>query len=259
VLSRNQGLGFDGFVFDYWHHSIRREDFATPGGWFTTHPMPAAYPTDQDWFDRAWKPFIEYLTDNLHRAGYRIIGNGAGEYFSPQAKVQWQRTKVDGAVYEQWAVDWPANGAGWLPGSLIEQRINALSNDPLEVWTADYGIWSTDPEYDRKQTVGLAMYYVGIPANQANRSYHHFRNRLIYWEALWNLDIGTPAEPAVKLGGKYFWSRKFTQGLVLLNYESSGSVSYQLDRSYIDVNGKIWSGTVSLRAHSAMILAVPGL
>lgn len=248
VLDRNAGKGFDGFVFDYWYPYFY--------GVLLDRSRPKAYPTDEEWFAKAWKPFITYLADGLHKAGYRIIGNCVGEYQNSNPKQMWQRSKVDGAIYEQWAVDWPVNGGKWLPGSLIEKRINALYKDPLEVWTADYGLENSDPEYERKQTVGLAMYYIAIPALQENRSYHHMKDACVYWENLWDFYIGLPAEPPVKLPNKYFWSRKYTQGIVLLNYESAKNVTYSLNSKYRNSAGKTISGDVTLSPHTAMILAI---
>ena len=247
VLDRNAGKGFDGFVFDYWYPYFY--------GALQGRSRPEAYPTDEEWFTKAWKPFITYLTDGLHKAGYRIIGNCVGEYQTTNPREIWQRSKVDGAIYEQWSVDWLNNSGKWLPGSLIEKRINALYKDPLEVWTADLGLQSSDPEYERKQTVGLAMYYIAIPVSQEKRSYHHMKDGNVYWENIWDFYIGLPAEPPVKLPNKYFWSRKYTQGIVLLNYESAKSVTYSLKGEYRNSAGKTISGDVTLSPHTAMILA----
>ena len=250
LLDRNAGKGFDGFVFDYWYPEISDV--------LHGRHRPEAYTTDEEWFADAWKPFITYLADGLHKAGYRIIGNCVGGYPNTNPKQIWQRSKVDGTIYEQWAVDWPNNGGKWLPGSLIEKRINALYKDPLEVWTADYGLKSSDPEYERKQTVALAMYYVAIPESQEKRSYHHIKDGSVYWENLWDFYIGSPAEPPVKLPDKYFWSRKYTDGIVLLNYESIENIAYSLKGEYRNPVGETISGDIALPPHTAMILAKKG-
>ena len=247
VLSRNRGKGFDGFVFDYWWPEI--------SSWLKGAPRPAAYPTDADWFEKAWKPFITYVMDGLHRAGYRVVGNCVGEFGDTTPEQEFQRGKVDAAIYEQGAINWWRDGSGWIPGRVIERRINAINKDPLEVWVANNGLRDYIEDYDRKKVVALAMYYVAIPQVGARRSYHHPYDWTVYWEPLWDFYIGEPAEPAaVKLAGKYFWSRRYTQGLVLLNYEESESITYTLDRTYVDPDGKVLSGNVVLPAHSAMIL-----
>jgi len=253
ALDRTAGKGFDGFVFDYWAYGLSGEHL--PGSWFPSHPMPPTYPTDDDWYEKAWKPFIEYVMTGLHKAGYRIIGNCAGEYGYTNQMNEFQRSLVDGVIYEQWAVDW---GGEWLPGSTVERRINSFSADPLTAWTADFGLDGNDPEYEQKQVAGLAMYYIALPASQDRRSYHHRKNNKVYWERIWDLDIGTPAETRVKLPGKYFWSRRFTDGIVLLNYEASESISYTPEARYRDYPGKPYFGRVTLKPHSALILALDG-
>ena len=248
VLDRSEGKGFDGFVFDYWWPEI--------SSLLHGRARPDAYPTDGEWFAKAWQPFITYVMSGLRKAGYRVIGNCVGEYGTADPRQAWQRCRVDGAIYEQWTVDWPADGGRWLPGSRIQKRIRALLRDPLEVWTADYGLRSSDHAYGQKQVVSLAMYYIAIPVFQSNRSYHHMKDGSVYWENLWDFYIGMPAELAVQRPGKYFWSRKFTQGIVLLNYESAESVTYSLEREYRDPEGETVSGDVTLGPHTAMILSV---
>lgn len=252
LLSRLSGRNLSGVVLDYWTGGLSTSYLA---GFMKNRPFPAAYPTDMDWYTKAWQPFISYVTSGLRNAGYRVIGNCAGEYNSGYPKCDWQRTQVDGTVYEQWAVDWPANHGAWLSGKIISNRINHMYQDPLEVWTADYGLRRSDPIYSQKVKVGVAMYYIAIPPSQALRSYNHAGNLKIYWESIWDFKIGTPAAPFVKLPNNYFWSRKYTQGLVLLNYESTTSITYKLDRTYLDSDGNILSGTITVPPHTGIIMA----
>jgi hypothetical protein len=251
TLSRMAGKGFDGIVFDYWWPGL-----TDINDWMRSHPRPAAYPTDADWFNNAWKPFIEYVTRGIRSSGYRIIGNCVGEYNTTDPAYQWQRSKVDGVIYEQFAVGWPQQGGNWLPGSVIERRIDSFSKDPLEVWATDYGLQNTLPEFDQKRHAALAMYYVSVPVSQEKRSYYYINNRMVFWDPLWDFNIGTPSENAVKMAGKYFWSRKYSQGMVLLNYEGSESISFTLDRSYKDADGKVYSGTVTVHPHTGLILGI---
>src|SRR3989304_5794172 len=108
------------------------------------YSRPAAYPTDEDWFEKAWRPYIEYVMRGLSNHGARLIGNCAGEYGTTDPHLQFQRSHLDGVIYEQWAVGWPrpasegsTGGGGWLPGATIERRINALLADPLAAWGTD--------------------------------------------------------------------------------------------------------------------------
>ncbi|MBI2842857.1 MAG: hypothetical protein HYX78_05600 [Armatimonadetes bacterium] len=251
TLERSAGKGLDGFVFDYWRPYL--DEFVQEHG--AVLPL-TGYPTSSDWLEKAWKPFVNYVMDGVRSAGYRIIGNCVGEYGNSSARQEFQRSKVDGVVYEQGAVDWTVNGSGWLPGSVIEKRIKSVSEDPLEVWFADGGLRNFVEDYDQKQNVSLAMYYIAIPASYANRSYHHANDWSPYWHPMWDFYIGDPAEPASKLTDQYAWSRKYTNGLVLLNYEASKSVTFTLDQVYHDVNGKQYTDTVTLPPHTALILAV---
>lgn len=252
MLERLNGKGFDGVVFDYWMCSIGGDSSYS---WLRINPTSNAYANPNDWYTKAWQPFITYVMSGLHAAGYRVVANCAGDYGTGDYKQIWQRSQIDGVIYEQWQVNWGDNGGGWLNGSVIEQRINALAHDPLEMWTSDGAVLPNDPDYDRKTTLGLAMYYIGIPTSQDKRAYGHTYDRKVFWERLWDLNIGTPVESAVKQSGRYMWTRKFTQGVVLFNYEESSQLTYTLDGSYHDMNGKTYSGTVTVEPHTALILA----
>lgn len=244
ALARNSGEGFDGFVFDYWWSEISTL--------LRGLPRPERYPTDNWWFETAWKPFITYVTEGLQSAGYRVIGNSVGQYDDPRSTIQWQRTQVDGVIYEQFAVGWSGE---WLAGPVIERRINSFRRDPLECWTADFGLTGSDPRYSQKASVALAMYYIAVPGGQNTRSYHHRRNGKIFWESLWDFDIGVPNASPVKLNGVYFWRREFTRGMVLLNYDSK-NMTYRLGQRYRDPQGKLVAGKVTIPPHTGVVLAV---
>jgi len=254
LLDRLAGKGFDGVVFDYLIPNIITQCVTSRG-----QPAPSAYPNDDAWFVKAWQPFISYVTDGLRKAGYRIIGNCAGEYGAPNPSQAWQRSKVDGTIYEQGAVNWRTTGGAWLDGRTIERRINALADDPIEVWFANNGIRHDTADFERKVVVSLAMYYVAIPASQEKRSYHYSYDWTPYWQPLWDFYIGVPAEPRVQVHvngeKKYAWMRKFTEGIVLLNYESGDSIMFSLDRAYRTPDGRRVSGDVRLPPHTGMILA----
>jgi hypothetical protein len=118
--------GIDGIVLDWWFPAMISE-----------HPgSEAQYATDALWFSEAWQPFITYVVAGIKAAGYRVIGNAAGEYApnvltSLQTMYNWQRLQLDGTVYEQGAWGWSGEA---LSGGLIERRIEALRSDPLEIW-----------------------------------------------------------------------------------------------------------------------------
>ncbi len=250
MLERNRDEGFDGFVFDCWYTTLSNT-------WIPSGYVYRDYPNPDDWFNNAWKPFVRYVSEGLRDAGYTVVGNCVGEYNTQDAKYIWQRSQVDAAIYEQWAVNWEGN---WLPGSTIEARIKAFNADPLEVWTADYGLQSTISQYQQKADVALAMYYIAMPTHEGSSAYFHFYNTgRAFWYPLWDLDIGVPAEGIVQpfasdTARRYFWKRKYTKGIVLLNYNSASTVSYKLDRAYRNLNGDKFSGSIAVPPYSALVL-----
>lgn len=273
--------GFDGIVLDYWWPQMMTR-------WLSCYdlPIPEQYKVPDSepnknklWFDEAWKPFLDYVLSGVEdgrqvtiglKEKYEIIGNNVGEYGTSDEDSQYQRSLVDGVVYEQWAVDWDGK---WLNGGNIETRINAFQNDPLEVWTADFGIRNNPTpgfettNYQAKADAGLAMYYLSLPLNNTlrdKRFYHHYKDSEVFWEPLWDFYIGTPAAEKIQViqnnVKKYAWSRKYSEGLVLLNYgektDSAESLTFSLDKNYVDFQGKSYSGKVTLTPHTALILRV---
>ncbi|MBI5228480.1 hypothetical protein HY991_00090, partial [Candidatus Micrarchaeota archaeon] len=256
ILERNNGKGFDGIVFDYWWPELswicRNQANPKQVNW------PQGYSSDDEWFNNAWKPFIEYVMDGLHSAGYAVIGNTGAETDATNPKQVFERSKLQGIVYETWAIGWHGE---WLGGGTVESKINNFRDEPLEAWTADYYV--REPDYGRKFALSLAMYYIALPNDptaREKRFYHHYKDSSVFWEPLWDFNIGEPAEPYTQLkysnGTKRFvWSRKFTNGLVLLNYESSTeNIPYSLESNYVDYQNNLFSGIISLPARTALIL-----
>ena len=250
LLSRLKDKGYDGVFFDYWGPWIK-------GAFFDRQslPMPEAYPTDADW-TAAWQVFIKYICDGVHEAGYKVTGNCGTIFYSGTTEVwKYQQTLCDGTIYESWVYDWNAN---LLPVKEIEARIAIAQTDPLEAVIAEAALKDTDPDYDAKHIISLAAYYIALPqdpALRAKRSYGNQYNRLPVWQAPWDFDIGEPSESAIKISGKYFWSRKFSNGIVLLNCEDAESISFTLTGNYHDSSGKTLSGQIAVPPHSGMILA----
>lgn len=268
VLARNSGKGFDGVVFDYWSVWMISTWLSKKG-----LPVPEKYdvvkdsdPTndgDKDalWYENAWKPFITYVMNGIHAAGYQIMGNCAGEYDSGNVRLDYKRSLVDGTVYEQGSIGWPETGSNWLSGLIIEKRLNALYADPLTVMVGTYGLRSSDTAFSQKQVVDLALHYMGLPQDptlRAKRSYHYYKDGGIFWDALWIFKIGVPSAEKVKISDKYAWSRKFTDGIVLVNYgdsnDSTEQVTFVIDKTYKDPNGNEYTRTVTLPAHTGLIL-----
>jgi hypothetical protein len=250
MIGRLAGEGFDGVAFDHWHPYMYRD---TQGaiGW--------KYASDYAWYETAWKPFITYIVTGLHNAGYLVYGNCAGEYGTSSSYYAYQRSIIDASIYENGAVGWRPEGA-WLDGKTIEARINALRRDPLAVWFAGNGITPTAPEVEAKIVVNLAMWYIGLPDTpemQAKRFFGYAWDWGVFWNDLFDFDIGTPAAGPNKLyTDKFFWVRRFTAGFVLLNYDAQ-PVTYvwtRPDEKWVDPGGTAYQGQVTLQPHRALIL-----
>jgi hypothetical protein len=242
TLARMAGKGFDGILFDYWHPGLT--DI------LGANPRPVAYPTDDEWY-AVWQDFVDYVMAGVHGPGYRIIGNCTGEYGTGLPWYEWQRTQVDGTTYGQWAVGWEGE---WLTGAIVEGRIGAFLSDPLETWADDFGLRPTLADYNQKRLVGLAMYYIALPRFRWDRSYHYPADGKVFWDPLWDFYIGWPVNPAVKREGKYFWSRRYTKGYVLLNYEADPSAPFDLAGEYRYPSGALASSPLTLAAHTGVIL-----
>lgn len=262
ILARVEGKGFDGIVLDY-HGLFYISKWVTGRGLVP----PLAYGNEEEWFAKAAMPMLAYVIDGIRSRGYEVIVNCAGQHGSSLGEFQWLRGLIDGSVYELWSLN---PGGDWLLPHDAEMQINSFLDDPLEAWTADFFLRGPgcirdsgpDPEYDRKFQVALAMYYVALPpspALRAKRFYGHYKNSKADWESLWDWRIGEPEALPVKMPDKYFWSRKYTGGLVLLNYDEDQTVTYPLDRRYRTPTGQVLTGSVTVRPHTGMILAVDGV
>jgi hypothetical protein len=66
--------------------------------------------------------------------------------------------------------------------------------------------------------------------------------------------IGPPIESARKQAGLYAWSRKFSQGMVLLNFEMAKDVEFTLDKTYLSYSRARYTGSVTLPARTGLVL-----
>lgn len=248
ILNRMRNDRYDGPMIDFLWPGVEKFMFDRQG-----IPMPTAYPTDDEWYVKAWQPFLKYVCDGVHEAGYKIIGVNVGLPNSGDPRQDFQRTLFDGTNYERWMFDFDGS---YFSGAEAEEMINAAYNDPLECIITDCGLVASDPQYDSKHLVSVAAYYIALPGTQQNRTYGNKYNQLPHWQPVWDFNIGSPADPMTKMAGKYFWSRKFTNGIVLLNYDASEDITYTLDRAYKDIDGKVYTGRIVVPSHSAKILAI---
>lgn len=167
---------------------------------------------------------------------------------------------MNSSIYPEWAVS--IGSGGWLPSSTVASRIAAATNDPLPAYLADTGLRPAITDFSRKSLVSLAMHYIALPNTatmQAKRSYHYYNTSRVFWDSLWDFNIGSPSESAQRkiVNGlsKYAWSRRFTGGIVLLNYEASTSISFSLGSTvYRSPSSQTYTSSVTLAPYTALIL-----
>ncbi len=207
ILSRMKGKGFDGVVFDIWFPRWLKQIVFDRQG----IPMPAAYPTDDAWYTKAWKPFITHVCNGLRAAGYKIIGNSVGVYGQSCVEQEYQRSLCDGVIYERFIHDWTGK---LLPAAEVEKMITSATNDPLDSWILDTGLEESQPDFAAKMQMSYAAYLLTVAPS---RSFGCPGVDWPKWYDLYDFDIGSPSEKAVKRDGVPFFYRKFERGVVLLN------------------------------------------
>lgn len=247
ILSRTNCKGFDGLLFDYTISDMYR----------VTKGTCANYTSDDDYFERAYKPFINYLFAGLKSAGYRIITNGGGGIGTTKdfPKWRWTHDQSDGVIDEQGAVNFDGS---WITSKyVIQGRMETYLKDPLEVWCANNGIKPHVPEYKEKIILSMAMYYAGL-STTAPRYYTYCGDGGVAWDPLFDFDIGKPQFAAVQKsagGAKLLsWSRTYTKGFVVFNYETEKSVECNLSKMYVDSDGNYYKGKIVIPPHRGLVL-----
>jgi hypothetical protein len=247
LLSRLKDKGFDGVVFDIWFPRwLQQLVFDAQG-----IPMPAAYPTDDAWYSKAWKPFITHVCNGLHSEGYKIIGNSVGFYGQTCAEQEYQRSLCDGAVCERFIFDWSGK---LLPTAEIEKVIMSATNDPLDLWILDTGLEESDLDFAAKMQMSYAAYLLTVPIGDAPRqSFGCPGTDWPKWYPIYGLDIGGPKGIASHEVGRNVWTRPFDNGVVWLNLENEPH-SIKLLGKYRDVDDNILSGTIMLQPHDGLVM-----
>lgn len=256
--------GVDGVAFDYW--------WAHPASLWSGHSVGYRdYSSSANWFETAYRPFVEYWTDAVREAGFIIFANYPGEYdptwhwSNPEPNPtsdwgevsMWQRTKVDGANYEVMVTGWSITG--YDTGPNVEKRMQSFLLDPLPLVTSgEFHIrpgaeWRGD-SFESDLQLNLAMQYLSTPKGK-NRYWWVYNQGYAFYHPFFDWDLGEPVEDApVKEEPFYLWHRDFNSGHVVMNFEE-GNMSYTLpEGEFWDVYGQNRSGEITLAAHTALVL-----
>lgn len=253
ILARMAGKAHDGIVFDYhgagaWHAYI---------GWNATKSLQGY--ASQDAYAQATDEMLAYVMSGIKaQTDLEIVGNCAGMYINPNVWQQSFRTMVDGNIYELMTINGQYNR---ISEQELERNILSLLDDPMEVWTSEFGligpesVLDEDPEYNQKFMASVAAYYMGLPQDavlRERRSYGAYNNSRVFWEPMFDLDLGQPLARPVKISSGV-WRREYTKGLVLLNW-SAVPAAYDISGSYKYLSGQRARTRVTLEPKTALFL-----
>ena len=260
LLEAMDGWGYDGVVFDYWWPTMISRWIT---GW--GRPAPPQYPDDAAWLEQAWWPFVEFVCDHVRKAGYKIVGNCAGEYGDTADYALRQRALIDADIYESFARNFDGTP---LTRQRLAQRIQAFHDDPLMAWTADIGIRADMPDYEQARMLALAMYYISLPGVPGihdeldktipERAFgYRGDGRIDDWLAV-DVDLGKPIEAiatqVISPAGVHRWRREYEGGTALLNYEETPMEVSMDYAAYIDALGRPVPTRVIVPPMSGLIL-----
>lgn len=208
------------------------------------------YADSADWWERAWKPFIEYVTTELHAAGIQVIGNYAGAYGIeryPYGKDRHQRALLDGTVHE---FCWFKGNGDWLSAVEVMDVFASVRTDPLMVLETD-----TLRGHEDRGMMAAAMYLISLPGSRRLRSkrFTHWTSQSRpSWDPTWDIDLGEPVGVPDGLRMTVF-RRYFERGVVIANYSDEAWSTYM--RGYWMQGDEPVHGRYTLPARSAVILA----
>lgn len=227
-LIRSWVGGFNGVMMDVL--DVPRRYMAAGRGY-------AEYADDRDWWERAWKPYVEYLWPGVRAAlGIEVWGNFAGFYGMERysfPKDSHQRQFLDGVNHESCFFGWEGQWLGEL-----EARMASVQSDPLAIITNDI---------TGEADCTVAAHLLTLPGNRRlreKRYTHYCTDRTAFWNSGWEVDLGAPL--GVKESPKpLVYRRYFERGVVVLNYST---LPYQATFQIAH------RGRVTIPAHSSFIL-----
>lgn len=207
------------------------------------------YADSLDWWERAWKPFIEYVCNALHAQGIPIIGNHAGLYDRERyfyGKDCHQRDYLDGVVHE---FTWFESDGDWLTDAVLIDTFSSIRRDPLMVLECD-----TLTAHPDRGLMATALYLISLPgsaASRAKRFCHWKADSKPNWSWVWDIDLGEPTSVPGRAQMGVF-RRYFERGLVLANYSDEPWSTYL--RGTWAQDGEMVHGRYTLPGRTAAIL-----
>ena len=271
--------GLDGVAVDYLTPDLRSGVL----GRAVAGRAILGYPTGLDWWEKAWKPFLDFIVPSIKAMGLTIIGNNAGEpderpesaLTESEKRRQYQRSLFDGRVMENFALDYPDSYTGIIgfrPPAELARQIARGSKDPMAIWYASL-LKAQDPTYPQKLNYLIAAYLMALPmpapvimsfSDPGNtaidvrmlpppyRALSIYGNGMYPVEPLLELDLGLPTEEPVQLP-KGFWVRRFKEGIVALN-ASNKDCFLSLKTGYRDTGGVMVFAEQTVPPNTGLIL-----
>ena len=221
----------DGVMFDYPVYDLPE----LVRSWYGGQKTLRDYPEQMDWFERAWKPIVNGVSDTLHSLGKKYIILEGGDYKSKRPEHIFNRSKCDGIFYERGLANWwwvhhgdTYETANKYTTAQLAAKINGLYRDPLDVhWSESfpdsYKLEGGEADAERYRFAGFCFYLIAMKSPKAaNRSYHFSSNTDDYSAKWWDpmdLYIGTPLRKGKKIDDAgMVWSREYTKAHVVMNY-----------------------------------------
>lgn len=242
--------GYDGVVLDFDN---------PPTAKYTHNAGMRDYSSDQDWWERAWRPFVEHVFPRLWKLGLVILNCG-GEYGverHPYPKDSHQRGLVDGVIHEASFFGFSGERRSF---ARVDRLMAAMQADPLIVLQTDLlgDVWDERVRANR-MTISIAGHLLAMPGGDTSGAYlrtkryvHVATDQRPRWDNRYNLDLGEPTSSR-ECPAEGVWRRYYSNGLVVMNYSMVPWVT-NLRGRWCDLGGVGVGGSTTIAPESALIL-----
>ncbi len=212
------------------------------------------------WTHNQWIGWADNITAASKAATRKtVMGNGLGNgrrYFSGSMSSKGLVPGNDGMEPELFVREAHSSVGSYYSESSWKQDVDMMidvQNRGSRVLSRTK-LWTTASEAQKNawHKYALGTFLLGSNGNSLF-SFLRDKNAGASWGAhpYNTVNIGTPVAAYAKVGGVY--ARTFTAGRVVVNPTSAGS-TVSLSKAYVTIDGTRVSGTVSVPAHTALIL-----